>query len=63
MMSEMARDFFSDNPAIAGPLIAMLVFTLVFAAAVVRVIRAQREHVDRMAHLPLEGDDMEVERG
>ena len=63
MMSELARSFFSDNPAIAGPLIAIVVFTLVFVSAVVRVLRANREHVDRMARLPLEGDGMEVEHG
>ena len=63
MMGELARDFFSENPAIAGPLIAMLLFTTVFVAAVVRVMRAKREHVDRMAHLPLEGEGMEVEHG
>ena len=62
MMSDMARDFFSHNPLLAGPLIAMLLFTAVFAAAVVRVVRAKREHVDRMAQLPLEGEG-EVHHG
>lgn len=62
-MSELARDFFSDNPAIAGPLVAMLLFTVVFAAAVVRVMRAENGHVDRMARLPLEGDSMEAKNG
>lgn len=63
MMSEMARDFFSDNPAIAGPLVAMLLFTVVFAVAAVRALRAERAHVDRLSRLPLEGeaDSMEEE--
>lgn len=56
MMSELARDFFSDNPAMAGPLIAMLLFATVFAAAVYRAFRADKQHVDKMARLALEGD-------
>lgn len=62
MMSEMARDFFSNNPLVAGPLIAMLLFSAVFLAAIVRAFRAKREHVDRMAQLPLEGES-EVHHG
>ena len=62
MMSDMARDFFSNNPLIAGPLIAMLLFSAVFLAACVRVVRAKRDHVDRMAQLPLEGET-EVHHG
>ena len=62
MMSDMARDFFSDNPLIAGPLIAMLLFSAVFLAACVRVIRAKTEHVEKMAQLPLEGET-EVHHG
>ena len=62
MMSDLARDFFSNNPMLAGPLIAMLLFTAVFVAACVRVVRANREHVDRMAQLPLEGET-EVRHG
>ena len=66
MMSELARDFFSDNPAIAGPLVAMVLFGVVFAAAIVRVLRTEKSHVNKMAHLPLEGDgvmDEEVQHG
>lgn len=64
MMSDMARDFFGDNPLLAGPLIAMLLFTAVFVAACVRVIRSKAEHVDRMAQLPLEGEgETEVHHG
>ncbi|MGE0791815.1 MAG: hypothetical protein AB7S26_39440 [Sandaracinaceae bacterium] len=55
-MSELARDFFGHNPAMAGPLVAMVLFTLVFAVAVIRAWRSERRHVQRMAHLALEGD-------
>lgn len=60
MISEMARDLMSDNPALSGPVIAMLLFCLVFVVAVVWVVRAKSEHVDRMARLPLEGEDESV---
>lgn len=64
MMSDLARDFFSDNPMLAGPLIAMLLFTAVFVAACVRVIRANRDHVDRMAQMPLDLEgETEVHHG
>jgi hypothetical protein len=53
-MTEMARDFFGHNPALAGPLIAMLLFTVVFVLAAVRAMRAERAHVDRLAGLPLD---------
>ncbi len=56
MMSEMARDFFGNNPALSGPLVAMLLFTVVFALASVRALRAERTHVDRLARMPLEGE-------
>jgi hypothetical protein len=72
MMSDLARDFFSHNPALAGPLIAMALFGLVFLAAAYRAARADKGHVDRMARLALEGDgpseaagaaDTEMSRG
>ena len=56
MMSELAREFFSDNPAIMGPIGSILLFALVFAVAAVRAVTASRSHVERMAQLALEGD-------
>ena len=56
-MSEMAREFFSDNPAMAGPLFAMLLFTTVFVVALVRVLVTRRDEIERLAHLPFEGED------
>jgi uncharacterized membrane protein (DUF485 family) len=55
-MGEMARDFFSDNPATSGPLIAMLLFVAIFVVASIRAWRAEKTHVERIARLPLEGD-------
>lgn len=55
-MSELAADFFANNPAMAGPLLAMLMFTFVFVAAALRAWRVSAEHVTRMSHLALEGE-------
>ncbi len=56
-MGEMARDFFSDNPATSGPLIAMLLFVTIFVVASIRAWRADAAHVDRVARLALEGEN------
>lgn len=56
-MSELAREFFQHNPAIAGPLLAMLIFGVVFALATVRAMRASDEYIERMASLALEGEE------
>lgn len=43
----------------AGPLLAMLLFSIVFLTAAWRAWRAKPEHVDRMARLAFEGDGEE----
>ncbi|MCA9606188.1 MAG: hypothetical protein KC619_11365 [Myxococcales bacterium] len=59
-MSELAHDFFANNPAMAGPLLAMLMFTFVFTVAGLRAWRVSQKHVDHMANLALEGEDEET---
>jgi hypothetical protein len=57
-MRQIAESFFERSPAMAGPLIAMLIFFVVFALVIVRVVRAPKCDLDRSAHLPLEeGED------
>ncbi len=60
-MSELARDFFANNPAMAGPLLAMLLFTLVFVVAALRAWRVSPEHVKRMSQLAFEGEGEETD--
>ncbi len=62
-MSELARDFFATNPAMAGPMVAMFLFAVAFSMAALRAWRASPEHVRRMARLALddESDDYENE--
>lgn len=59
-MRRIAESFFADSPVMAAPLIAMLIFMVVFGLVIVRVIRTRREDVDRSARLPLEegGEDV-----
>lgn len=62
-MSEMAKQFFAGNPALSGPLIALIVFVFVFVVAAVRAFRAERAHIDRLARLPLESESEGMEEG
>lgn len=59
-MRAIAEGFFEESPVMAAPLIAMLIFMVVFGLVIVRVIRTRREDLDRSARLPLEegGDDV-----
>lgn len=59
-MSELAADFFANNPAMAGPMVAMILFIAVFVAAAIRAWRISPEHIDRLAHLALEGEPEEA---
>ena len=58
-MSELAREFFAHNPAMAGPLIAMFLFATVFSLAALRAWRVSPEHVKRMSNLAFEGETEE----
>lgn len=59
-MRAISESFFADNPLMAGPLIAMLLFLAIFAVVVVRVVSARRTEMDRSARLPFEeGSDDE----
>lgn len=55
-MSEMVRGLFSDNPAVLGPIGALLLFVAVFVIATVRAVRAERGALERVARLPLEDE-------
>lgn len=56
-MRSMASDFFAASPVLAMPVIAMLLFGVVFALVVARALRAERRHLEQLAALPLETED------
>ena len=52
----MFRDFLAHSPHLAGPLVALVIFFLVFLGVVVFLVRGIVRHrsYDRIAALPLE---------
>jgi len=56
MISELARDFFQNNPTIAGPLVAIGIFVVIFTIATIRAMKADKSYIAHMSHLPLDGD-------
>ena len=55
-MRAMASDFFATNPLLAGPQVAMVIFVIVFAAVIWRVLRARPADYQAQASLPLSDD-------
>jgi VIT1/CCC1 family predicted Fe2+/Mn2+ transporter len=62
MLSWISSDFFARSPLLALPVIALLLFMAVFAAAAVRAAIANRSQLERMARMPLE-DESEARHG
>jgi hypothetical protein len=52
----MVSDFFERSPVLLGPVIALLIFAVVFTATAVHALRMHKETHDRMAKLPLEDE-------
>jgi hypothetical protein len=63
---DIAHGFFEASPAMAGPLVALVLFFLVFVAASWRVLRARPSDFDGAAALPLDAPpptQVELEKG
>ncbi len=52
-MRDIAGDFFSRSPAMAGPIIALVLFFIVFVSITVRVMRRRAASFASDAALPL----------
>jgi hypothetical protein len=52
-MRALASDFFSRSPAMAGPVIAILVFFAVFALVIAYLTWSKRERFDSLAAIAL----------
>jgi len=61
MMSELAREFFATSPFLTYPVLALVVFLIVFGAIFVRALRQKPEELDALARIPL-ADDVPVTR-
>lgn len=55
-MRDIAHSFFAQSPALAGPLLALLLFFVVFVLIVRRVLRSRAADWTSDAALALEGD-------
>ncbi len=53
-MSRFAAEFFAQSPVLLYPLIALVLFFVVFLVVVVRVARMKAPEADRYARIPLE---------
>jgi hypothetical protein len=62
MLSLISIDFFARSPVLALPVLAMLLFMVVFVANVVRAFRTREPELDRLASLPF-ADEEEVDHG
>jgi hypothetical protein len=56
-MRDIAHDFFTTSPVMAAPLVALVLFVIVFVLVSLRAIRTQRSDADRAAQLALEGEE------
>jgi cbb3-type cytochrome oxidase subunit 3 len=52
-MSRFAAEFFAQSPVLLFPLIALVLFFIVFLAVVIRAMRMKKSEADQYAHLPL----------
>jgi hypothetical protein len=50
---DIASEFFARSPAMAGPLVALVLFFVVFVAIAIRVLRARPDQFEGDAALPL----------
>ncbi len=55
-MSAMASDFFGASPLLMLPVLALLIFTTVFAFSRVRAIRLGKRRANAMAQMAIEDD-------
>lgn len=56
-MRAIATDFFARSPAMAGPIVAILLFFLTFVGIVAWLAWSKREGFDALAQLPLDGGE------
>ncbi len=58
-MSKFAAEFFQQSPALLYPVLALVLFFIVFLFVIVRVMRMSAKEADHNARIPLE-EELEV---
>jgi hypothetical protein len=56
VISWLASDFFARSPMLLFPVAGLFLFMTAFAVVSARALLRKRDHLDRMARLPLEDD-------
>jgi hypothetical protein len=59
-MSRFAAEFFAESPALAYPIVALILFFLVFIVVIIRVIRMGKDRAEKRARIPLEDEPVEA---
>ena len=54
MTGSMAREFFGASPLLALPILALLIFAVVFVLLAVRTLRLRQSEVDQRARIALD---------
>jgi cbb3-type cytochrome oxidase subunit 3 len=62
MLSQMARQLFTDNPVTMLPSIGLWIFMIVFAVVTISVLRRRASSFDEVARLPLDDEEVRHER-
>ena len=58
-MRRFASEFFEQSPVLLYPVLALLLFFIVFLVVVIRVVRMKASDADHYANIPLE-EELEV---
>jgi hypothetical protein len=58
MLSQLCADYFSRSPVLAWPLVALVLFMIVFVAVTVGAMFGRREVMERHAALPLQSNEV-----
>lgn len=57
MISWMAKEFFAASPVLVLPVIALVLFMLLFAVIACRTLLTRKAEFDRLAHMPFEDEE------
>lgn len=60
MISWLASDFFSQSPVLALPVVALLLFMVLFTVMAVRAMRLPASEVQSLAELPMSRDTTRI---
>jgi hypothetical protein len=57
MLSWIASGYFAQSPVLVLPVVAMILFMVVFTASALRALRTKKTELDHLANLPFEREE------